>query len=334
MTEIAEPVSPGAARRDALVLLRDFARTVRRPALLAIAAVAVGGLVFATLGASDTRVRWSRQLLLPLATLGLVCAVGVRHELHWTRPMRRLRQLLPMIRAGEAPIEELSHLRGGAAQLVPQIQELLHDLRQQKVELAELNEEVRLRVQQRTDALERTIGSLRQQATRDALTGLYNRRMLDGSLPSILDSCRADGSDLAVLVIDVDYFKHLNDTLGHAAGDELLRDIGQLIRSTVRARDIAFRQGGDEFTIVMPGAGPDAADALAKRLISLVDARAKTLKLSPRPRLSIGTAQLSQTPALNAVQLLQEADKKLYDVKSARKSVTASRAIIAARTPE
>jgi diguanylate cyclase (GGDEF)-like protein len=264
-------------------------------------------------------VRVAGQIAVPIATLALLCIVAVRHELYWTRPMHKLIELLPLLRAGERPIEELTNLRGGVERFIPELQELLHDLRQQKVELAELNAEIRQRVAQRTDALERTIGSLRQQATRDALTGLCNRRMLDGSLPQIVESCRADGSDLCVLMIDVDHFKQLNDTLGHTAGDELLRDIGQLIRSTIRARDIAFRLGGDEFTIVMPGADETAAEALSNRLASLIDARNKTLKVSPKPRLSIGTSQLSKLPGATAHVLLKDADKRLYELKAARK---------------
>src|SRR5206468_3832062 len=109
------------------------------------------------------------------------------------------------------------------------------------------------------------------QATRDPLTGLHNRRLLDQYLPRAIETCREKGDDLAVLAIDVDHFKKLNDAMGHAAGDALLRDIGRLIRSTVRAQDAAFRCGGDEFVIVLPGAGAEAAEAMARRLAWLFD---------------------------------------------------------------
>src|SRR5690606_14641280 len=125
--------------------------------------------------------------------------------------------------------------------------EILHDLRQQKTAVAELHAETRQRVAQRTDALERQLGSLRQQASRDKLTGLYNRRMLDQCLNQLVDECRAGRRALCLLMMDADYFKQLNDTLGHAAGDDLLRSIGQIIRSALREQDLAFRYGGDEF---------------------------------------------------------------------------------------
>jgi diguanylate cyclase (GGDEF)-like protein len=127
-------------------------------------------------------------------------------------------------------------------------------------------------------------------------------------------------------MIDVDHFKGLNDTLGHAAGDQLLRDIGQLIRSSVRdGRDAAFRVGGDEFVVLMPGATPAAAASLAQRLISLVDAHAKTLRTIPKPRLAIGVALLSELPAnkVGAHELLRAADRVLYKIKSERKSARA-----------
>jgi diguanylate cyclase (GGDEF)-like protein len=174
-------------------------------------------------------------------------------------------------------------------------------------------------VARRTDALERAIGSLRHQATRDALTGLGNRRMLDVSLPKLMETCRAQKSDLCVMVMDVDHFKKLNDTLGHSAGDQLLRDLGQLIRSTVRVTDLSFRLGGDEFVVLMPAAEEQAATTLADRLVKLVDMYGKTLRVEPRPRVSIGLARMLAHPDATPDELLHVADKALYDVKAERK---------------
>ena len=225
------------------------------------------------------------------------------------------------MRIGEAPIDELSQrVGGGLVRIVPQVQELLHEMRQQKQAVAELNDEIRQRVAVRTDALERKIGSLRQQAVRDGLTGLYNRRMLDQFLPQLIDKCRADGTELCLIMIDVDHFKTLNDTLGHAAGDELLRDIGRLIRSSIRdGSDAAFRYGGDEFAIVLPGASTEVARALAQRLSSLVEGLTRTLHVDRKPRLSIGTAMLSDQSDSNAAGLLARADKELYENKIAQR---------------
>ncbi len=177
---------------------------------------------------------------------------------------------------------------------------------------------LRQHVASRTTALERTIGSLKQQAIRDALTGLHNRRAMNEHLPQAVERCREGKSDLCLLMIDVDYFKQLNDACGHPAGDELLRNIGQIIRSTIRDGDAAFRYGGDEFAIVMEGQTESSGRALADRLRSLVDALARTIKVAPSPRLSIGIATLEQVSPKEASTLLHAADRSLYEVKKAR----------------
>jgi diguanylate cyclase (GGDEF)-like protein len=238
----------------------------------------------------------------------------------WGRPTRELRNLIERIRAGDAPIEELAAIRHGPRAIVPVIQSLLRDLREQRRELATLNEEIRQRVAHRTDALERTIGTLRHHATRDGLTGLFNRRFLDTFLPQVLKRCSEKGLDITLVMADLDHFKLLNDTLGHAAGDELLRSIGQLIRSTIRGEDAAFRLGGDEFVIVMPACGPAQGRALAERLASLVDALGRTYKVARRPRMSYGVACLTEVPGGSPAELMLRADQALYDCKRARQA--------------
>jgi diguanylate cyclase (GGDEF)-like protein len=222
---------------------------------------------------------------------------------------------------GELPIEALDQPFGGLSPLTPVLQDLLRDLRRQRAEMAQLNLEMRQKVAQRTDALQRIVGKLRAQATRDVLTGLYNRRMLDQSLDELVQRCAQDKAPLCLLMIDVDDFKLLNDTLGHAAGDSLLRAIGQLIRSSVRQQDLAFRCGGDEFVIVLPQSGRPEGETLSKRLTELVDALSKPLPVPRKPRLSIGISTLTdvQFPA-GAQELMQEADRRLYAAKFARKS--------------
>jgi diguanylate cyclase (GGDEF)-like protein len=143
--------------------------------------------------------------------------------------------------------------------------------------------------------------------------------MFEGFLERLVGQCQTEDIDLTVMMIDVDNFKTLNDTLGHSAGDELLRNIGQLIRSHVREQDAPFRFGGDEFCIVLPGCSPDSAHKLAKRLIELVDGLASTMNLSRKPRLSIGISAMSETGNVPAIHLLERADKQLYEVKAARK---------------
>jgi len=271
------------------------------------------------------RMHWSTQMLVATGPLVLVALMSFREWRHWRRPTRQLEELIARARLGEIPIHELDQRLGGVASLVPVVQELLRDLRSQKQVVADLHEQYRQRAAAKTQSFERTIGSLRAQATKDALTGLYNRRMLDENLPKLIEQCKAGSSDLCVLMIDVDHFKMLNDTLGHAAGDALLRAIGQIIRSSVREQDLAIRNGGDEFVILLPGSNQVAGQTLADRLVSLIDQLVKTLRVKPAPRLSIGLASLSGLTEPTSVALLHEADARLYDIKFARKGVARGR---------
>ena len=263
------------------------------------------------------------HLSVPTLILGLVAILVYREHGRWWKPTRQLKEILEGCRSGERPIEELKTVGGGMTALSEVAQQLLHDLRQQKRLTAELEAELRQRVAHRTSALERQMSSLRVQATRDALTGLYNRRMLEECLPRMIQDCRTSNGDLSVLAIDVDNFKPLNDSLGHAVGDELLRTIAQLLRSGVRECDVAIRAGGDEFIVLLPGCSLPAAQSLADRLAAMMESLAKTIKSPLPPGLSVGTASLTQLPksafesAVSA--LLEAADKQLYLKKSSRK---------------
>src|SRR6185503_17599282 len=104
----------------------------------------------------------------------------------------------------------------------------------------------------------RQLAETRRQATTDELTGLPNRRWFDGRLQAAIERARVRGDSLALLVIDLDHFKELNDTLGHHAGDRVLAQLGARIRTALRGDDHVARLGGDEFAVLLPGAG--AAD--------------------------------------------------------------------------
>jgi diguanylate cyclase (GGDEF)-like protein len=240
----------------------------------------------------------------------------VAHVRWWSDPRRKLRYLLKEIRAGHLAIESLKEVRGGMKALAADVAQLLHEQRALERRLVEKDIEADQRVATKADAMQRVIGSLRLQAIRDPLTGLFNRRALDELLPRLIDHSLTKGEDLALMMIDVDFFKQLNDQLGHAAGDEMLRSIGQLIRSGLgRQQDVAFRCGGDEFVVVLPGAPAEVAKKLGEQLTSLVGNLAKTLRCNPRPGLSVGIATISALPSPTAALLLQEADKRLYEVK-------------------
>jgi diguanylate cyclase (GGDEF)-like protein len=295
-------------------------RLVLRCGAIVVAAVLTWLAIWKLIVGDPSRVVWLQGLVLPTAILSLVVLVAIRHEIRWIRPTRRLLVLMDEIRGGQAPIEELSQVGGGPAATATALKQLFHDLRQQRQQLSRLQEEIRQRVASRTDALERKVGSLREQASRDALTGLRNRRAWDEQYPLVFADARDREIDLCVLMIDVDHFKPLNDTLGHARGDELLRSIGQLIRSSIRDDDLAYRYGGDEFVVLLPGASEAIGERLSARLRSLVSELVKPLRLATPPGLSIGVAGRLATSPTTPEQLLAAADARLYAVKRARPS--------------
>jgi diguanylate cyclase (GGDEF)-like protein len=101
--------------------------------------------------------------------------------------------------------------------------------------------------------------SLRTQAVRDGLTGLYNRRYFEEAAERELARAKRYHRQLSMMVLDVDHFKRFNDTHGHDAGDSLLREVGQLLRSSVRQSDVACRYGGEEFVLILPESSPEEA---------------------------------------------------------------------------
>ena len=263
-------------------------------------------------------VRLTSSMLVLTVALVMLMGIGAaaRELTYWRRSCRALAKLVNELRAGQAPLADLEDISGGARVIVEPLRSILLDLREQKRVNAELSEEMRNRILSRTDALERQLGTLKAQASRDALTGLNNRRAFETALPQIFTACRSSREDLCALMIDVDHFKPLNDTLGHAAGDEFLKAIGEIIRSSIREHDVAFRVGGDEFAILLPRANVEIGKRLAERVTSLVDHLARPMRLPMPPGLSVGTAALSDEPRVaDAKELMATADRRLYEAK-------------------
>jgi two-component system cell cycle response regulator len=118
----------------------------------------------------------------------------------------------------------------------------------------------------RHDAIRRRMTELQELVRTDSLTGLYNRRHIDAELAALASAARRQRTPLAVLLVDVDRFKRINDRLSHEAGDGALRTVADRIRAIVRAEDVVGRWGGDEFVIVLPSTDREAALTLAQRL--------------------------------------------------------------------
>jgi diguanylate cyclase (GGDEF)-like protein len=124
-----------------------------------------------------------------------------------------------------------------------------------RAELAAINDQLSRKVNE----VESLQEALRQQATHDPLTGLFNRRHLNDTLPTLFALARRDAQTMALVLIDLDHFKQVNDLHGHAAGDQLLAAFGELLASHGRRSDVACRYGGEEFCLLMPRTDADGA---------------------------------------------------------------------------
>src|SRR5256712_112884 len=161
------------------------------------------------------------------------------------------------------------------------------------------------------EALKRALQNLKEETIRDPLTGLYNRRFLGDYLPRELIRARRERGRVALIMIDLDRFKQVNDTAGHAAGDLVLMEIATLLKRHIRGSDIACRYGGEEFTLVLPKATPESAHRKAEAICSAIrEDRDRLLEVTA----SLGVAFFPDHAA-DAESSLRAADEALYEAK-------------------
>jgi two-component system cell cycle response regulator len=151
---------------------------------------------------------------------------------------------------------------------------------------------------------------------RDSMTGLLNRRGLDNALATVLSSAIAESRQLALLLVDLDRFKAVNDTYGHEAGDLVLREVAKVLNQNVRRTDIVGRTGGDEFVVLLPGIeGPYKAEEIAQSIIAGVS---KPIPLGDGNFAHIGASigiSLTGLAREPAAALLRRADVAMYAAK-------------------
>jgi two-component system, cell cycle response regulator len=187
------------------------------------------------------------------------------------------------------------------------------------VDKNELLARVRTQVRKRryTERLRDSFQMSIEMAITDALTGLSNRRYMESHLATLIEQAAARGKSLAALVLDIDYFKAINDTHGHDAGDDVLRDFALRIKRSIRGIDLACRYGGEEFVIVMPETDMAVAAMVAERLRRRIAADPFAIAQGTRHipvTISIGIAGLRGKED-SAANLLKRADEALYRAK-------------------
>lgn len=175
---------------------------------------------------------------------------------------------------------------------------------------------VHLKRWQRLLDLRRSKEQLQKMALTDPLTELGNRATFDMSLKQAVARTQRTQAPVSLLMIDLDHFKHFNDTFGHQTGDKVLREVAKVIDGSARDSDVCCRYGGEEFAVILPDTDADNARVLAERIHKEVARVSRRLQLGQRPiTVSIGIGSTSQQRIAHQRTLIDEADRALYMAK-------------------
>jgi two-component system cell cycle response regulator len=232
--------------------------------------------------------------------------------------LRLCSQIRSLDRTRNIPILALTEPESGARTLRA-LEIGVNDYLMRPIDKNELLARTRSQVRKRryTERLRDNVQISIEMAITDGLTGLFNRRYMETHLATLIEQAGARGKPLSALMLDIDYFKSINDSYGHAAGDDVLRDLALRVRRSIRGIDLACRTGGEEFVIVMPETDMAVAAMVAERLRRRVAAEPFAIDQGQRlipVTLSIGIAAL-RGEADNAASLLKRADQALYRAK-------------------
>jgi len=214
-------------------------------------------------------------------------------------PFREMSQL--------EPTDEIDRIPTVVMHLVEVAKKQMNELKAYSEKVQHLNSEL----MQANEKLEHL-------STEDSLTGLYNRRYFDKRIEEEIARTRTYGRELALAMIDIDFFKNYNDSIGHPAGDKALATIGKVIRKSIRETDLAFRYGGEEFAIILPETTAESATSVGERIRGAVEKHpfeSESSQPNGELTISIGISVLGRH-SNRVEELVCAADKALYKAKS------------------
>ena len=250
----------------------------------------------------ETLSRYNRIMVaLAFITLAMMLVTGLIAVNRFSRPIKRLINLTRDMASGQLPTIKRGKGDSEIDQLLNQFIELVDALRAGREEV------------------EKVHGKLKVSAITDDLTGLYNRRYLNEIYPKILAQAEREGLILSAVLLDIDFFKKINDTFGHAAGDACLVKFSALLGKNSRTSDFIFRMGGEEFLILTAGRKAENIATLAEKI--LVSTEALEVQYgghSIRFTISCGISYLRSSPSHQPTlsYLVSLADRALYVAKS------------------
>ncbi|MBB6480556.1 sensor domain-containing diguanylate cyclase [Spirochaeta isovalerica] len=162
---------------------------------------------------------------------------------------------------------------------------------------------------------------LRELATTDSLTGLNNRHLMDTLMPGIWNIMSRDRSEITIILMDIDYFKKYNDTYGHQAGDRCLKEVGAILKSSIRrSSDMVIRYGGEEFLLILPATPISGGLMIANKIQERLEKKSlehKSSEIYRRVTMSLGISSGFPNSDNNLDQLIEQADSALYESKEA-----------------
>ncbi|MCF6303416.1 MAG: diguanylate cyclase, partial [Devosiaceae bacterium] len=244
--------------------------------------------------------------------------VLVSMELTDFDPLRVCSQLRTLEQTRSLPIILIAD-EGDRAKVVRGLELGVNDFIVRPIEKHELLARVRTQIRRQRYAMElrESVNNTMAMAVIDGLTGLYNRRYFERHSALMLEKAVEQGRDLALIMLDIDHFKPVNDTYGHSAGDEVLKEFALRVQRSIRGVDLACRYGGEEFVVLMPDAGQAQAQNIAERIRRSISDTSFDIsnQTSIDITVSLGVAlnnRLGDTPEA----LLKRADMALYRAKN------------------